>query len=208
VDDGHAIGQDRGALSGGPEAEQHLGLSLDPFGRYLATALVPTEDGWREGDREMWCGIGANWSTSPLDADGQRLDDRLTPFVGATRDHSQHWSYQPGDCLALDDRLPAPCTEPHRVEVTGSFTLPDDTEVPGHEDDEGWARLVADACWERVRSHLGTEPSDPWVSGWFTIQPESWAVGARSVTGLVGKVDPTDTGAWIIHSDPARARAA
>ena len=35
-----------------------MGAPLDPHGRFSTEAIHPLAEGWDEGDRVVWCGVG------------------------------------------------------------------------------------------------------------------------------------------------------
>jgi hypothetical protein len=168
-----------------PYAERYLGAKLDPNGRYHVYWIAPLSLGWKEGDRQVWCGLGAGWSTTGPVAESKERHSAL--FREAVDRRTQFWKYEPGDCLAAESSLPVDCHDPHTEEVVGTITLPDDAVVPAESDHRGWADLVSDDCRSRARTYLGRSIPDDWQFGWMTIGAESWAAGAHTVTCFLGQ---------------------
>jgi hypothetical protein len=173
-----------------PVNESHLGRRLDPNGRYFSAGIQPSAEGWRAGDRETWCALGAHDGTE----DGTETS-ALRPFRGKVSGASQYWRYEPGTCLVVGRKAPVPCAQDHDVEVVGRVELTDRSSVPALGDYAGWDAIVGAACKDRVRAYLAREPAALLTAGWFGIPTESWTNGLRTVTCLVGERD-AGSGDW------------
>jgi hypothetical protein len=183
-----------------PLAEQHLGGPLDPYGRYMRYAVTPTNDSWAEDDRELWCAIAANWR-GPVAGEEPALGYPTPRLTEPASRATQHWSYQPGDCLTGDDYLAVPCTTPHTDEVVGEITLPDGPPPPAREDRNGWAAIVGERCQAMARSYRNDPLRNPWTVAWHPIGPESWAAGKRNVTCYIGQWDGSR---WVTTTGSVR----
>src|SRR5262245_18506314 len=94
----------------------YLGGKLDPAGKYSVSALKPTDDQWRSGDRKLRCGV------HPVTTLGTRL---LTTGSAAKADQSN--IFPPGTCFALTNNKavgdPVDCAKPHAIEVIDNADL-------------------------------------------------------------------------------------
>ena len=159
----------------GPLARQYLGV-IDPDGRFAASAIHPTAQGWDGADREVWCGIQmvndrADWATAPD-----------PEFVGRVKDQNQDRLYGTGACLRTGPETidgAVPCDSAHHYEIAGTVDLTGaGVEPPSPEDQE---RLVGTRCDKVARAYLGRAlPADAWA-GWFDISPASWTAGRRTL---------------------------
>jgi hypothetical protein len=186
-------------------AERYLGGRLDPDGRYRVSVLAPDPEAWRAGDRNLWCGLAANWldpalAATPPPSDGSNRRRPPTAFTGSVRDGSQFWSYRPGDCVGPLSRAVVACTQPHEYEVTGELTLPDRDQPPTASGDGSWEDVVGEPCAARAAAYLGHEPPAPWSAGWVPVSAASWAAGKRTVTCMVGQYV---NGEWAAVTGPA-----
>jgi hypothetical protein len=185
-------------------AETAYGAKLDPEGRFTAGGLKPVEAGWQQGQRQLWCGIQANWVDQPVES-GASLVDQPTRFTGAAKGQPQYWVYKAGDCLGGISKNPVACTQPHEIEVVGEITLNDRPTVPSVDDTKAWTGLAGSACDKQVRTYLGGKaPKAPWEGSFVAITPESWAAGKRNVTCIVGS---SMTGGWATVSVSAKTAA-
>lgn len=153
-------------------AEFVLGRPHDPNGRFRLHAIHPLADGWAAGERTMWCGI------SPV---GDPADP-ATVLTGDAWMADQAIHYAVGDCVAHPPGAwPAvvPCARSHLYEVTGRVDFPDGPAPPDLTDDPG--------CHEQTVAYLGSDPVEPWRSGYDQLPPESWAAGRRFVHCIVGQ---------------------
>jgi hypothetical protein len=174
-----------------PAAEDLLGHPLDPYGRFAATAITPTVEGWDDGDRSsMWCGIGARGSLDGTDGDDDEEGGGRPLFAEDVRDADQTLHHPAGTCLANveDSERIVDCSEPHHREVTGEIDLTGRSERPVGAQE----RALGDDCHAEARAYLGTDPAAPWSSGYETLAEESWAAGARSIHCFLGQWDPSE----------------
>jgi hypothetical protein len=163
-----------------PVVERYLGTTIDPDGRYGASSITPTKEGWAKGDRDLACGIVVR-SGNP----------RLSEFSGRVDPAAQYQALAPGTCLSngvagkLGDAVP--CTQPHVIEIAGAVDL---TGRIDHAPSTDEMRRLVDADCERIATaYLGHAPSGDLRSGWFDIDPASWAAGHRVNECTVGHYD-------------------
>jgi hypothetical protein len=185
-----------------PLADAAYGAKLDPDGRFTPGAIRPVEAGWLQGDRQLWCGIEANWINGP--ASGATAADQATAFTGAAKGQPQFWTYKAGDCLDGTSKNPVACTAPHELEVVGEITLPPRATVPDVSDTKAWGAMAGTPCDKLARTYLGKAPKAPWESSYIAITEDSWKAGKRNVTCVVGSATP---GGWATVSTPAKSPA-
>jgi hypothetical protein len=186
-----------------PVDEARLGGPLDAHGRYYHAGIQPSAEGWRAGDREVWCALAARDGTGGRERDGDRGPAVHALFRGPVSAAAQFWHYDTGACLAAGRRAPVDCMADHEVEIVGRVVLPDRSSVPALDDARGWEALVGPACADQARAYLGGRAARPVVSGWLGIGASSWAAGDRSAHCVVGQRDPTRAG-WVTVRRPAR----
>jgi hypothetical protein len=168
---------------------QYLGGKLDPLGRYSVSALKPTDDQWRAGDRKLRCGLHRVTTL------GTRL---LTTGSAAKQDQSN--IFPPGTCFALtDDKSvgdPIDCGKPHAIEVVGNADLSQSfpTDFP-NADAQG--NKLAELCAAIVSEYSGgiDLAAKKLTLSWDTLQEQSWAAGSRKVDCKVGA--PLDDGSGL-----------
>lgn len=163
-----------------PGVTEYLGGKLDPFGKYMVSALKPTDDQWRSGDRKLRCGVHR------VTAQGTRL---TTTGSAAKQDQSN--IFDPGTCFALTDAKvpgdPIDCEKSHAVEVVGNVDL--STAFPNAfpNPDDQKAKL-AELCLKEVNTYSGNLDlaSKKLTLTWDTLQEQSWAAGSHKVDCKVG----------------------
>jgi hypothetical protein len=168
---------------------EYLGGKLDPAGKYSVSALKPTDDQWRSGDRKLRCGVHRVTSL------GTRL---LTTGSAAKADQSN--IFPPGTCFALTDDKgvgdPIDCGKPHALEVVGNVDLSQafPTDFPAADaQDNKLAELCAAVTKEYSRDlDLATKKL---TLSWDNLAQESWAAGSRKVDCKVGA--PLDDGSGL-----------
>jgi hypothetical protein len=168
----------------GPLAVAYLGQPIDPSGRFFANALRPTEDSWRDGDRELACGIAfRDWSS--LSAGGS------ASYVGRAKGQDQTMLLEVGACIIRGETggsaPPVSCAEPHLFEIAGHADVGDRrTELPTEEELSGIARP---ACERLAAAYTGGPLPDTLHVRWFPITAESWAAGRRSFECALGRYE-------------------
>jgi len=162
-----------------PLANEYLGGSLDPEGRYTASAIYPLEESWIAGDRTMTCGVQLRGGSF---AAGN--DDPLAPSTGAVRDVDQSWTLPVGTCWRKesDRRGTVPCDQPYTYEVVGTVDLRGRTSRPST--DAQWQSAIGDHCDDRARETLHHTVADDHI-GWLILSQASWDAGSRLVTCTV-----------------------
>lgn len=183
-----------------PVDEAHLGGRLDPHGRYYSAGIQPSVEGWRDGDREVWCGLGARDGT-----EGDGTPARRRPFRGRVTVASQFWRYDRGTCLVAGRRAGVACSADHEVEVVGRVELDGGTDLPPLDDAAGWEALVGPGCRDQARAYLGHDPGAPLTVGWLGIAADSWAAGARTAHCVVGEQGAA--GNWVTVRSSVRSVA-
>jgi hypothetical protein len=184
-----------------PVNEAHLGGPLDPHGRYYPAGIQPSPESWRDGDREVWCALGAHDGTEgPDDPAG---DGRHRPFRGAVALADQFWRYDRGQCLGGGRRAAVACIDEHEVEVVGRVELPEAPFLPELDDQAAWEILVGPECRAQARSYLDRETVEPLTTGWLGIEQASWAAGQRSAHCVVGEREAA--GGWVTVTGSARS---
>jgi hypothetical protein len=156
----------------GPLVTDHLGVPLDPNGRWALGIIHPTQQGWSVGDRTAWCGIQAN------DVDGQAAGDSLLPMTGRFDPTMQTLPLPTGQCRAFQpdgDTTPVGCDEPHQLEVVGTVSIPDAPSFPGD------AALDA-ACLDLAEAYSERD----FFYGPYRFDERSWAAGSRQVVCVIG----------------------
>ena len=181
--------------------EEYLGGELDDHGRYRATALTPTEKGWKVGDRRVLCGVGGSGSVTDAIPDG------VDPPLWGKANVADQWELTPvGTCYegssVTDWGDVVDCAGPHTTEVVGSTDLSMlEGPYPGRDGIRGAADGLCRGVAESV--YGAPLPREVGVS-WSVIAEVSWDLGFRQVECLMGLQD--DTG-WISVTGPLRAPA-
>jgi hypothetical protein len=159
----------------------YLGGKLDPFGKYTVSALKPTDDQWRSGDRKLRCGLHR------VTVLGTRLRTK-----GSAHGQDQSNVYEPGTCFALKDKMagdPIECTRAHAVEVVGNADLA--AAFPnGFPQSDAQATKLAELCGQLVGSYTGglDLAAKHLNLTWETLQEQSWAAGSHKVDCKVGSL--------------------
>jgi hypothetical protein len=166
----------------------YLGGKLDPTGKYSVSALKPTDDQWRSGDRKLRCGVHRVTSL------GTRL---LTTGSAAKADQSN--IFPPGTCFALTENKgvgdPVDCEKQHAIEVVGNADLSQAFTAafpPAEEQGKKLAELCAQLAAEY--SNGLDLASKKLTLTWDTLQDPSWAAGSRMVDCKVGAALPDGSG--------------
>lgn len=184
-----------------PSVADYLGGRLDPFGKYTVSALKPTDEQWRAGDRKLRCGLHR---VTPL---GSRL-----PTTGSAAQQDQSNVFEPGTCFELRDKVPGDpidCATAHAVEVVGNIDLA--TAFPAEfATVEVQQTKLAELCAAAAREYSGG--LDLATKGltltWDTLTEQSWAAGSRRVDCEVGALLPDGSGlAPVVGSVKALAAA-
>ncbi|MFL6142785.1 MAG: septum formation family protein [Labedaea sp.] len=171
-----------------PGVATYLGGKLDPFGRYSVSALKPTDDQWRSGDRKLRCGLHR---VTPA---GTRL---LTKGSAAKQDQSN--IHDPGTCFALTDTKsvgdPIDCGKEHAIEVVGNVDLTQafPADFPAA---EAQGNKLADLCAQVAAQYTSgvNLTAKRLTLSWDTLQDQSWAAGSRRVDCKVGAALPDGSG--------------
>jgi hypothetical protein len=162
-----------------PGVATYLGGTLDPFGKYSVSALKPTDDQWRAGDRKLRCGIHR------VAPSGTRL---RTTGSAARADQSN--IFEPGTCFALNDKIPADpisCDGAHALEVVGVIDLA--TAFPAEfASSETQGTKLAELCAQQAGAYsAGFDLASKGLTlSWDTLNEQSWSAGSRRVNCKVG----------------------
>lgn len=162
-----------------PGVADYVGGRLDPFGKYTVSALKPTDDQWRAGDRKLRCGLHRV----------TQLGTRLRT-TGSAHGQDQSNIFEVGTCLALNDKLigdPIDCGRAHAVEIVGNADLSVAFPADFPASDAQNAKL-AEVCGQLVGSYTGGTDlaAKKLTLSWDTLQEQSWAAGSRKVDCKVG----------------------
>src|SRR2546430_3692029 len=171
-----------------PGVTSYLGGKLDPFGKYSVSALKPTDDQWRSGDRKLRCGIHR------VTTQGTRLTT-----IGSAANADQSNIFDPGTCFALTDPKgigdPIGCDKPHAVEIVGNVDL---TKAfpSGFPTPDAQKAKLADLCPQAANPYNGglDQASKKLTLTWDTLQQQSWAAGSHKVDCKVGALLPDGSG--------------
>ncbi len=165
----------------------YLGGKLDPFGKYTVSALKPTDEQWRSGDRKLRCGVHRVTSL------GTRL--RTT---GSAAKQDQSNIHDPGTCLELKENAPgdpADCSTAHAFEIVGTVDLA--TAFPAEYGSlDAQKTKLAELCGAAASQYSGGADlaAKGLIVTWDTLPEESWAAGSRRVDCKVGALLPDGTG--------------
>jgi hypothetical protein len=165
----------------------YLGGKLDPFGKYTVSALKPTDEQWRAGDRKLRCGVHR------VTALGSRL--RTT---GSAAKQDQSNIFDPGTCLALKDNAsgdPIDCGTAHAYEIVGNVDLA--TAFPAEfAAVDAQQQKLAELCGAAAKEYSGgiDLAAKQLIVTWDTLQEQSWAAGSRKVDCKVGALLPDGSG--------------
>jgi hypothetical protein len=173
------------------QVESLMGHVLDPNGRFSAGGIYPSEQGWRAGDRTVWCGA-TGVSLKQL-----KYPWELLAFRGRVEGANQTLLLPIGTCWSSASPYEKSCSAPHEFEVTGYVDLTGrTTQPPADNDSAAWVALVGDGCRNAARNYLGHDPFGNISSSYESISPASWSGGRRVVECTVaryenGKIVPT-----------------
>ncbi|HEU5473249.1 MAG TPA: septum formation family protein [Actinophytocola sp.] len=171
-----------------PNVTEYLGGALDPFGRFSVSALKPTDDQWREGDRKLRCGVHR------VTATGTRL-----PTTGSAAGQDQSNVFDPGTCFALTEEKgvgdPTECEKTHAIEVVGNVDLSQAFPAEYPQVDAQQTRL-AELCALAASQYSGGVDlaAKKLTLGWDPLEERSWAAGSRKVDCRVGSRLPDGSG--------------
>jgi hypothetical protein len=166
----------------------YLGGKLDPAGKYSVSALKPTDDQWRSGDRKLRCGVHRVTTL------GTRL---LTTDSAHKADQSN--IFPPGTCFALTDNKaigdPIDCAKPHAIEVVGNADL-SAAFTADFPSPEAQGKKLAELCAQIVATYSGGVDlaAKKLTLSWDPLQDPSWAAGSRKVDCRVGAPLPDNSG--------------
>jgi hypothetical protein len=167
-------------------AEDFLGYPLDPRGRFAADVIGPRADGWRAGERDLWCGITTFVPATTAAGGG------LGTFTGEVRGMDQSLVYPAGTCLAQTATATTvvSCATPHNLLSVGGARMPD---TAGGEAPDGsqFAQQASGLCLAAARADLGAsyQPTATAQLSWYPIEPDSWQAGTRGFTCLIAYMD-------------------
>lgn len=169
-----------------PGVADYLGGKLDPFGKYTVSALKPTDEQWRSGDRKLRCGLHRVTTL------GTRL--RTT---GSAAKQDQSNTFDPGTCLELKENVPGDpidCATAHAFEIVGNVDLA--KAFPAEFASlEVQKTKLAELCGLAAKEYSGVDLSTKGlIVTWDTLQEQSWAAGSRRVDCKVGALLPDGSG--------------
>ncbi|WP_345415819.1 septum formation family protein [Pseudonocardia xishanensis] len=171
-----------------PVVLQYLGGKYDPNGRFRVGALKPSQKKWDEGDRELRCGVQ---SASRSGA--------LYPLTGKAADQDQSGVYEPGTCLAIDERRvgdPVDCAGPHAVEAVGIVDLtqkfPD--AFPAVADQDGFLQPECSRIAADYAGGAQAIADKKLTVYWDNVTEDSWNAGTRRVNCNLAALLPDRSG--------------
>ncbi len=153
-------------------AEQHIGYSLVPDGRFFVSALIPTEESWKDGDRAVQCGI-----------DHRELaagSEKSLQFTGAVKGQSQVLLPTVGKCFKFGEAGgEVECPETHGAEITGAIDIRSNT-FPGSP--EQWEIAFRSECTKKAREYLGKPIPPGFEANWIEMSKTGWDAGQRTTS--------------------------
>jgi hypothetical protein len=171
-----------------PVVLQYLGGKFDPNGKFRVGALKPSQKKWDEGERELRCGVQ---SASRSGA--------LYPLTGKAADQDQSGVFEPGTCLAIDERRvgdPTDCAGPHAVEAVGIVDLsqkfPDGFPAVGDQDG-----FLQPECSRIAADYTGGAQAiadKKLTVYWDNVTEDSWNAGTRRVNCNLAALLPDRSG--------------
>jgi hypothetical protein len=175
----------------GRVAADYLGGEIDPHGRFFARSIGPSPEGWIQGDRELWCGVGAR--TPDAHNDPEIWD----PFQGVVKGQPQALLFDTGACLSTDPAThgimgTVPCGEPHAYEVTGAVDAGAYFTAPPAPDSGEWGKRLNSACTTTSRTYFSAKVPAGVSVGVMPIDPGSWRTGQRTTICLAARYDSAD----------------
>lgn len=170
-----------------PIVTGYLGQPLDPEGRFQSDTLLPSSEGWKAGDRNVFCGVT---ELSPPDDQAQRVEIRRT---GTARGVDQTQLTPPGVCLVTTGNgvVLSPCDQPHDYEIVGETTLAQfPPGAPQPKDEEFWALGEGQACASSLQTYLGRPAAADEHTYARPMPHGSWQLGRRRVECVALKLGP------------------
>jgi hypothetical protein len=171
------------------QAREYLGSDLDPYGRFIVSALRPTHQGWNQGDRELWCGFEA--ASRAADDDPMVLD----LFPGSVKSQPQAMLWATGSCLGgqpgtgtFDGTVP--CSDPHLYEIAGTVDAGPRFKTPPAPGSSLWASRLGRDCEKVAKARFGRALPAGVGTAVFPIDPASWQTGRRTTECAVARFDP------------------
>ena len=171
-----------------PIVTAYLKGKLDPDGRYRIGALKPSAVKWREGDRELRCGLQRSSQSGAFFA-----------MNGRVADTDQSDVQQPGTCLAIDGRGvgdPTDCGGPHAVETVGVVDLTQkwNGAFPAVADQDAF---LQPACAKVAADYAGGDQvitAKKLTVYWDNVTEDSWKAGSRKVNCNLAALLPDRSG--------------
>ncbi|MQA16725.1 MAG: hypothetical protein GEV09_22105 [Pseudonocardiaceae bacterium] len=171
-----------------PLTDRFLDGDFDPFGRFSVGAIKPSQASWRQGDRELRCGLQVVGRSGALYA---------TTGKASTQDQSD--VHEPGTCLGNDGLGvgdPVDCAAPHAVEVVAVVDL-GEAFGDGYTAEDEQDRVLEEECTRLAAEYAGG-PDVVSEKGltvfWETLRQESWEAGSRRVDCRLGAFLPDRSG--------------
>lgn len=169
----------------------YLGGRFDPYGKFTITALQPSRNSWRSGDRTMRCGLE---SVTP--------SVKLLPIIGNIAGQDQSDVHEPGTCLGINDKAvsdPVDCSQPHSYEIVGVADLGPafPNQFPSDGNDGKQDHFLNTECARLAADYAGggdiVNQKNLHVT-WDTRKQESWLAGSHKVDCKVGAALPDFSG--------------
>jgi Septum formation len=171
-----------------PLVGNYLKGKLDPDGIFRIGALKPSAAKWKEGDRELRCGLQRSSQSGAL-----------YPMSGTVADSDQSDIQQPGGCLAIDGRGvgdPTSCSGPHAVEIVGVVDLSQkfNGPFPAVADQDAYLQPT---CAKIASGYAGGDKviADKKLTVyWDNVTGDSWKAGSRKVNCNLAALLPDRSG--------------
>lgn len=167
-----------------------IGGRFDPFGRYTIGAFNPSEQGWKDNDRTMRCGLQL---AGPSGA--------LYPMTGPVTAAGQSDIEPIGTCLGIEGKIftdPVDCALPHAYEIVGVLDLETMFKrQDGYPDEKKQDTALEAACSKAAADYAGgpSVVADKKLTVvWDTRQQPSWEAGSMKVNCKVGALLPDRSG--------------
>jgi Septum formation len=171
-------------------AEKYFGGPIDPFGFLEVTGISPSEQGWLQGYRNIFCGLARRVIDR---ADFAAVSKGLNvETVGSMRTSDQRFPWKIGDCLLRETWMfRVPCEEPHTYEFVGWGDLSTQAAFPDQND-----FTLTDACSSLADAYAPSTPAS--VTVWNQhVEPGSWAAGTRAFACYLGEKEKQTDG-WPV----------
>ena len=162
---------------------RYLGTHYDPNSKFTIGMLWSGDKAWTQsGERRMLCGLQLPGA-----------DNQQVAFKGKVADLDQSKVWPAGTCLGIETTtnqptdIPADCSAPHAMEVTGEVNLAEKFPgpLPSEADQDGF---IKDACTKMTDAYLAPVAlrNTTLTLIYNTISLPSWSAGSHQVSCSIG----------------------